>query len=167
MLDNTENRRMHDLLAEVAPLLSDHVEESAPSSEDYAGEPAAQPFSRDKVHRILDRVYNRLADEAAEPVESRLREMIAESVAALPATGSPFSKGKVQRILDRVEARRVAESLPVPAETEKTSPPREALWAGLRSLAAAFFMPRPLSFEARLLSDHRGSHPLPDGPSDH
>jgi hypothetical protein len=143
MLDHTENRRLHDLLSEIAPLLP------APD------EPGCPPFAADKLRRILDRVGDRLADEAAEPAAPRLRELIAEALAHPEAACPAFDRGKVQRILDRVQARLAAEEVPAAARAEAApcTGHKATTRATLRAVAAAFFMPRRASFGARLLSD--------------
>jgi hypothetical protein len=151
MLDNTENPRLHDLLGEIAPLLSS-------LTDDFAGVAACPSFSEDKVRRVLDRVYNRIADEAAEPASPRLRRLIAEIAALTAATGGVVTPCPSQRILNLVQARQAAEQAASQAEAAKTSGQKSATRASLRSVAAAFFMPRRLAFGADSM--------LPDDPGD-
>ncbi|HEY7315455.1 MAG TPA: hypothetical protein VH643_39360 [Gemmataceae bacterium] len=157
MLDNIENQRLQERIAEVAPLLAGLVAESASSPDDPTGEPDCPPFRKDKVERILDRVYDRLADEASEPADPRLRELLAEAVARLDAPCAAFGDGKVERILDRVRARLTADTMTDPLRVVAAKKSVHKSAALLRLGSVAVFMLRHLSVERR---------PFRDGPAE-
>src|SRR5690242_7785606 len=165
MLDHTENQRLHDLIVHVAPLLPGPTS-SVPAALSHAEDLDPPPFSAGKVERILDRVYNRLADEA-ESSDPRLRELIAETVAPSQADCPPFGAGKLRRILDRVHFLREADAEVelVPDELPARPGLKAAIWAGLRAAAAALFAPRPLQAPTRSkLGSRRSAEPLLEGP---
>jgi hypothetical protein len=165
MLDHTENQQLHDLIVHVAPLLPSPIP-SLPSTDPQGEEPAPPPLSAAKVERILDRVYNRLADEA-EPFDPRLRKLLAETGSPNRANCPPFSAGKLRRILDRVCSRLAADTMVDPIHDETPARPalKAAVWAGLRAAVAAFFSPRPLPAPARSkLPSRRSVEPLLEGP---
>src|SRR5690242_7169330 len=101
MLDNIDNQRLHERIAEVAPLIPGLLAESASPPEGHPDAADCPPFRKDKLERILDRVYDRLANEASEPADPRLRELLAEAVARLDTPCPAFRESKVERILDR------------------------------------------------------------------
>ncbi len=149
MLDNTENQRLHERIAEVAAFLPGLGSSDCPA------------FSQDKLQRIVNRVYERIANEAAELDNPRWRQQLAEAVAQLEMNAIAFSESKMQRVLDRVEARLATDTATAsvtPSDHVRAAPKLSAL-ARLRSAAVALFMLRHLSFEPR-------SRPLPDGPAD-
>jgi hypothetical protein len=149
MLDNTENQRLHERIAEVAAFLPGLGSTDCPA------------FNEDKLQRILNRVYERIANDAVEPADPRWRQQLAEVVAHLELNAIAFPESKMRRILDRVETRLDADaavSSVIPSDSVKPAPKLSAL-ARLRSAAVALFMLRHLSFEPR-------SRPLPDGPTD-
>lgn len=156
MLDNIDNQRLHERIAEVAPLLPGLRAELASPPDGRPNEPAVPPFHKDKIERILDRVYDRLVNEASEAVDPRLRELLAEAAARLDAPCPAFREGKIERILDRVQAR-----LADDGQVKKPAYKPAAL-LGLGSVA--LFMLRHLSVEVKLLSDKR--RPFPDGPAE-
>lgn len=142
MLNHSDNPQLTDLLTEIAPLLA-------------AGDPACPPFGADKLRRILDRVYNRLADEADVVATSQLRRLIAE-VLELPEAEAAIDPGRTQRILDRVRLRMAVEDTMVPEVTRRHAAPKSATRAALRAAVAAFFMPRRLAFGSEGLADDGG-----------
>jgi hypothetical protein len=162
MLDHTENQRLHDLIVHVAPLLPGPLS-SASSADAHAEDADPPPFGAAKLERILDRVYNRLADEA-ESSDPRLRQLIAETV--MPAAPA-FGAGKLRRILDRVHYQLAADAEvePVPDEAPARPGFRAALWASLRAAATAVFAPRPMPSPTRSeLPSRRSAEPLLEGP---
>ncbi|HTU21006.1 MAG TPA: hypothetical protein VMG10_23340 [Gemmataceae bacterium] len=166
MLDNTDNQRLQERIAEVASFLPGLAAASAPSSENI-DEPAdgLPPFGKYKVDRILERVYDRIANEASENLDPRLRELLTEALAH-PETAPAFPERKLQRILARVQARLEADKAPATSSEPAKKPARRmSALASLRFAASALLL-RHLSFETRLLSDHRGPRPLTDGPTD-
>jgi hypothetical protein len=166
MLDNTDNQRLHERIAEVAAFIPGPAANSAPYHDDRAGQAEEVPFSKSKVERIVERVYDRIAGETSANLDPRLRELLAEALAH-PETASAYSERKLQRILARVQARLEAEkSAAAPLEPAKTPARRVSALASLRSAASALLLLRHLSFETRLLSDPRGPRPLTDGPTD-
>ena len=166
MLDNTENQRLHERIAEVASFIPGLADNSAPSHEDHAAPAHEVPFSNNKVERILDRVYDRIANETSENADPRLRELLSETVAH-PEAAAAYAERKLQRILARVQARLDGDKLAAPSvELEKKPARRMSALASLRSAASTLFLLRHLSFETRLLSDHHGPRPLTDGPTD-
>lgn len=142
MLNHSDNPQLTDLLTEIAPLLT-------------AADPACPPFGADKVRRILDRVYNRLADEADVAAAPQLRRLLAE-VLELPEAEVPADPGRTQRILDRVRLRMAMEAALVPEVTRRSAAPKSATRAALRAAVAAFFMPRRLAFGSEGLADDGG-----------
>ena len=166
MLDHTENQQLHDLIVHVAPLLPGPLS-SVPAADAPAGDPAAPPFGSAKVERILDRVYNRIADEA-ESADPRLRQLIAGTVVPGTSAAPAFTAGKLRRILDRVHGQLAADSdvEHVPEEIPARPGFRAALWASLRAAATAVFTPRPLPSPTRseLPNHHRSAEPLLEGP---
>jgi hypothetical protein len=162
MLDNIDNQRLHERIAEVAPLIPGLLAESASPPEGHSDAPEYPPFHQDKVERILDRVYDRLADEASEPADPRLRELLAEATARLDVPCDAFPDSKVERILDRVQARLTADATPIPAAAAKKPVHKPAALLGLGSVA--LFMLRHISAEVKLLSKKR--RPYPDGPAE-
>lgn len=168
MLDNTDNQRLHERIVEVAPFIPGFNAECASFDPNGAGPVDALPFTKSKMDRILERVYDRIAGEASDSMDSRLREQLGE-VVAHAETPSVYSEGKVHRILARVQAHLDADkATPPPAAAEPAKRParRVSPLARLRSAASALFLLRHLSFGARLLSDHPGPRPLTDGPVD-
>ncbi len=95
MLDHTENQQLHDLIVHVAPLLPGPLS-SASSADASAEDVDPPPFGPTKLERILDRVYNRLADEA-ESADPRLRQLITETVVPSASDEPSFSAGKIRR----------------------------------------------------------------------
>lgn len=165
MLDNTDNQRLHEQIAEVASFLPGPADPSAPCPDDRAGQTEETPFSKTKVDRILDRVYDRIANEASEPLDPRLRDLLRDA-SAHPETAPAYSERKLQRILAQVQARLDADRVPtLPVEPVKKPARRLSALAGLRFAASALLL-RHLSFETRLLSDPHGPRPLTDGPTD-
>jgi hypothetical protein len=165
MLDHTENQRLHDLIVHVAPLLPGPTS-SVQAVDSHAEDLDPPPFGAAKVERILDRVYNRLADEA-ESSDPQLRKLIAETVAPSRADCPPFSAGKLRRILDRVHFLRVADTAVrlIPDEAPARPGLKAVIWAGLRAVAAAIFTPRPLPTPTRSkLGSRRSAEPLLEGP---
>ena len=149
MLDNTENQRLHERIAEVAAFLPGLGSSDCPA------------FSQDKLQRILNRVYDRIANQAIELDDPRWRQQLAEVVAQLEVNANAFPETKMRRILDRALARLDADAaIPslTPSDGLKPVPKLSAL-ARLRSAAVGLLMLRHLSFEPR-------SRPLPDGPAD-
>ena len=163
MLDNTENQRLHERIVEVASFLPGLAAASAPSHEDRDGQAEGAPFSKNKVERVLERVYERIANETSENLDPHLRELLREALAH-PETAPAYPERKLQRILARVQARVEADK--APAEPIKKPARRVSALASLRSAASSLLLLRHLSFETRLLSDHRGPRPLTDGPTD-
>jgi hypothetical protein len=164
MLDNTENQRLHERIVEVAPFLPG-LAASAPAHDDCGGAAEDVPLPKNKVDRILERVYDRIAEEAQESTDPRLRQLLAEALDH-DETGAAYPEHKLERILARVQARLGADNATaVPAEAAARPARKVSAMAGLRSVACALLL-RHLSFEARLLTDHRGPRPLTDGPAD-
>lgn len=163
MLDNTDNQRLHERIAEVASFLPGLADNSAPCHDDPAGQAEEVPFSKYKVDRILERVYDRIANEASENLDPHLREMLSDALAH-PEAAPAYPERKLQRILARVQTRLDAEL--TSAEPAKTPARRASAPASLHSAASALLLLRRLAFETRLLSDHHGPRPLTDGPTD-
>jgi hypothetical protein len=165
MLDNTENQRLHERIVKVAPFLPGLAAAPAPAHDDCDGATEEAPFSNSKTDRILERVYDRIAEEASESIDPRLGQLIVEALAHMERTLA-FPEGKVERILARVQARLDADqAAPAPAEAVKRLDRNVSALAGMHSVACALLL-RHLSFEARLFSDPRGPRPLTDGPAD-
>lgn len=164
MLDNTENQRLHERIVEVAPFLPG-LGAAAPVPEDSGAAAAEVPFSKSKIDRILERVYDRIAEAASESVESPLPQLLAEVLSQTERVPA-YSEHKLDRILARVQARLDADKATAArAEAVKIPARKVSALSGLRSLACALLL-RHLPFEARLLSDHRGPRPLTDGPAE-
>lgn len=165
MLDNTDNQRLHERIAEVASFMPGLADPSAPCHDDCAGPAEEVPFSKTKVDRILERVYDRIAHEASENLDPRLGELLRDALTH-PETAPAYSERKLQRILAQVQARLEADKAPaIPVEPAKKPVRRMSALASLRFAASALLL-RHLSFETRLLSDHHGPRPLTDGPTD-
>lgn len=164
MLDNTENQRLHERIAEVASFIPGPVANAAPSFEESAGPLESLPFHKNKVERILERVYNRITSEAGENVDPSLCELLAETLTH-PEAAPAYPERKLERILARVQARLEADKASPSAEPAKKQARRLSALASLRSAASALLL-RHLSFETRLLSDRHGPRPLTDGPTE-
>jgi hypothetical protein len=149
MLDNTDNQRLHDRIAQAAALTPAPLPILAPSSQ-----LDCPPFEEDKMQRILDRVYDRLAEEVALIGDPQLRAQIAMVAEHLDAESRPLPAAKVARILDRVQARLATESAQTDVEPALKLPVRAALHS---TITAASCLVRRLFVSAR---------PLPDGPTE-
>jgi hypothetical protein len=167
MLDNSENQRLHERIAEVAALFPGL---GAPTtSASLGGAADCPPFSKQKLDRILERVYDRLCHDAGELDDPQLRQLLADTLARQETATTGFPEAKTLRILARVEARLAADISAAPkpaAEADKQRSHRASALAKLRSAASALLLLRHLSFDARLLSDPRGPRPLTDGPTE-
>jgi hypothetical protein len=108
MLDKSENQRLHERIAEVAAFIPGLGTPSTPPRQGDAAPAECSSFSKQKIERILERVYERLGNEASEVGDPRLRELLAEAVAQRDLVSAAFSEGKTQRILARLEARLAA-----------------------------------------------------------
>lgn len=152
MLDNLDNQHLHERIAEVAPLLPGLRAELVSPTEQLSPAPEPAPFGERKIERILDRVYDRLVNETAEPDDSRLRALLADAL--LPSEAhSAFPERKIERILDRVQARLAADEAAISISPARKPLHKPAPLLGLRSVALSLL--RHLSVEVKLLSNKR------------